>query len=106
MSTLVAVRVPDELLAKVDAKGKRSPVIIAALEAYLGGAHGVVRSNSVLTNGRIGSVSDTVAVVQSLPKPIRPAVTVAARLANARPAHDPETCKVYGCGMCQAAKTG
>ena len=87
MSTLVAVRVPDELLAKVDAKGKRSQVIIAALEAYLGGP-GVN------------------AVVHSLATRFHDSVTVAAKLPSARPAHDPKTCNVYGCGMCQAAKSG
>ena len=34
MSTLVAVRIPDELLYKIDAKGKRSRVILEALESY------------------------------------------------------------------------
>ena len=36
MSVLMAVRIPDELAAQVDAKGKRSSVIIAALRSYLG----------------------------------------------------------------------
>ena len=36
MSVLMAVRIPDELATQVDAKGKRSAVIIAALRSYLG----------------------------------------------------------------------
>lgn len=35
MSELVAVRVPDELVSLMDARGKRSTVIIEALRAYL-----------------------------------------------------------------------
>jgi hypothetical protein len=35
MKTLVAVRVPDELLEKVDARGTRTDVILEALRAYL-----------------------------------------------------------------------
>jgi len=35
MTTLVAVRVPDELVAKMDAEGKRSAIIIEALRQYL-----------------------------------------------------------------------
>lgn len=35
MSKLVAVRVPDDLLVMIDARGKRSPVIIEALRRHL-----------------------------------------------------------------------
>ena len=38
MSVLVAVRVPDDLAAKMDARGKRSAVIVEALRKYLGEA--------------------------------------------------------------------
>lgn len=35
MSTFVGVRIPNELIAKVDARGKRTRVIIDAIKLYL-----------------------------------------------------------------------
>jgi len=36
MSKLVAVRIPDDLLAKIDEQGKRSAVILSALQEHFG----------------------------------------------------------------------
>jgi hypothetical protein len=38
MSVLMAVRIPDDLAAQVDARGKRSAVIVEALRKFLGEA--------------------------------------------------------------------
>ena len=35
MSVLIAVRVPDDLVAKIDKAGKRTTVVLAALRHYL-----------------------------------------------------------------------
>lgn len=77
MSVLVAVRLDEEMVSKVDAKGKRTEVIKAALEMYLS------------------------------PKPEPPTVRAveSAKPSPSGYQHDPSKCRTYRCGLCAVAKS-
>lgn len=53
MSVVITVRVADELAAKVDAKGKRAEVVVAALKAYLEEPCLSTSTNGSNTNERV-----------------------------------------------------
>lgn len=85
MSVLMAVRIPEDLAAKVDAKGKRSAVIISALRSYLG-------EISPKLKARPGVTRETVTT---------PAVVVRETVSNyQRPAHAPGC----SCLMCSGGR--
>jgi hypothetical protein len=91
MSVLVAVRIPDDVIQQVDAKGKRSRVILDALDLYL---------NSAPVE-RIDEQTKTIHFKTRIPTSVK-AGSVAIGLT--RREHDAQTCKVYGCLMCKQAK--
>lgn len=87
MSTLVAVRIPDELLYKVDAKGKRSRVILEALEAYFALPAVTVHPPERLVVTKVDADRKEIHI-SSL----------------RRPEHNPKECRVYKCGQCAILK--
>jgi hypothetical protein len=77
--TLVALRIPNELLEKIDAKGTRTDVILQALQFYL--------------REVINPTPDRTDVIEGGFTWTRPL------------SHDPKTCRIYGCLLCRVAKT-
>lgn len=104
MSVLIAVRVPDDLAAKMDAKGKRTQVVLAALQAFLvddrGEAQKVERRSP-----KPKAASSILATPATFKDGVPDIGTVGlARLLTKRAEHDSKTCRIYKCGMCAASK--
>lgn len=100
-STLVAVRIPNELLKAVDGRGKRSKVILEALEKLLGSIPAPAalprNADSPLGKESLDEILDDMRIYVASGKPIKSPERFTA-------GHDPKTCRLYGCLMCKAAK--
>jgi len=84
MSTSVTLRIPDDILEKLDCiKGKRSEVIIQILSASLHRGSGVLVPDAEV---QAKMVADNAVAQQK------------------RELHDPATCRIYKCGMCAIVK--
>jgi hypothetical protein len=116
MSTLVAVRVPDDLLAKVDARGKRTRVVIDALTAYLSGEQIApapakpARAKPLLeVDVSLPNIEEEGIRLPDQRPPLTPRPTAAPSIHTGnyqRPSHDPANCLLRGCLMCKVAKGG
>lgn len=105
MSTLIAVRVPDDLVVKMDARGKRSRVVIDALRTYLEGGTPSAPPTAKPASGKPRArppVDASLPDVVEEPAQPRPASIHTGNYQ--RPTHDAATCTAYGCGMCKVAK--
>lgn len=94
MESPIPVRIPVDILAKIDAEGKRGTVVNRILRKHY---------QLPLQSYAVERVSSHLDSLRRVPPSERVVIHNLARN-NLRPGHDPKTCKVYKCGMCAAVK--
>lgn len=94
MESPTPVRIPPDVLQKIDAEGKRGTVINRILRDHY---------RLPLQEDAVERVSSHLSSLRRVPPSERVVIENLART-NLRPAHDPKTCRLYGCGMCAASK--
>ena len=99
MSTKINIRIPDELLAKVDAQGdNRSATIIDILTEHFDPTFQPA-DPAVSADVLAAQEAQRLHMRLKATNPTRPPAT---SIYAPRPAHDPATCRVYKCGICAA----
>jgi hypothetical protein len=98
MESPISIRIPDDVLQKIDAEGKRGNVINRILRSHY---FPIASPADIEAAKEAGVPYIECRNIRAVTKK-EVAAAVAARLE--RVGHDPKTCRIYKCGMCAAVK--
>jgi hypothetical protein len=108
MSTLIAVRIPDDLIAAIDAQGKRSSVIIAILQNHFDKSRPEWAKPPIPKHDILDAAIERApegAIAVELRGGDNADILIERREISTR-SHNPKTCTLYGCLMCKMVKEG